>query len=77
MTIEILINNIVDNIFRYQLTDANKQIEELVTQLGGKRALIKNQVAFNEVLDLTCIALENKDYLLVADLLTYELIGVL
>jgi hypothetical protein len=70
-----MIDDIQGSVFDYQL----KRLSELIIQLVEKLMVLASslptdkQVAMNKVLTAILNSYENKDYLLMADLLEYEL----
>ncbi|MVX62353.1 hypothetical protein GKZ28_01385 [Clostridium chromiireducens] len=74
-----LSENIQSSIFHYRIDDFNKQLIELINLLEQELAngiKIENQdkiSTIKKIIGSINIAFENKDYLLFADILKYEL----
>jgi len=70
-----IIDKIQDSIFKFDLNDIHAEISELVNYIGNLTGKLNDcQIkTLNEILRYMSIGIQNQDYLLVADILQYEL----
>ncbi|QZY54315.1 hypothetical protein [Crassaminicella profunda] len=75
MDLEKQVDEIIDNIFKYKIDIAIEQtitiIEEIMNDIENTISMDQNR--FEDIMNYINIALQNKDYLFLADLLKYEL----
>ncbi|MFC5700877.1 hypothetical protein ACFPVX_06265 [Cohnella faecalis] len=78
-TFERTVEQIVYSFYRYEINNGMRQLELFITQIS--ELLIEYRVEgtrldeINQLLQLILVSVENKDFLIVADLLKYELLG--
>lgn len=78
-TFEKTVEQIVYSFYRYEINNGMRQLELFITQIS--ELLIEYRVEgtpldeINQLLQLILVSVESKDFLIVADLLKYELLG--
>ncbi|MCY6483669.1 hypothetical protein OW763_04815 [Clostridium aestuarii] len=79
MILEEGIKQIRENIFDYRVDEFINDTVSLIDELSKdlKNLINEDEVKFNEIINYINISLQNKDYLLLADILKYELAPLL